>query len=139
MTRMRSEVGLGPRRGRVAALPACRKPRRQGRRLQEEAAVACTLRRPGLCRSFQVMTIESTDRYMSAFTKVAGRAPARLLALAVLSTLATATNAIAPAAAQQEQAKQTTPPQTPNEDLRLATELGFEYRLSPQWRLKFGS
>ncbi len=74
---------------------------------------------------------------MSAFTKVAGRAPARLLALAVLSTLATI--AIAPAAAQQKQAKQPTPPQTPNDDLRLATELGFEYRLSPQWRLRFDS
>jgi Protein of unknown function (DUF2490) len=76
---------------------------------------------------------------MSAFTKVAGRAPARLLALAVLSTLAAATIAIAPAAAQQKQTKQPTPPQTPNDDLRLATELGFEYRLSPQWRLRFDS
>src|SRR5260370_40586419 len=112
MTRMKSEGGLGPLRGRVAALPACRKPRRQGRRLQEEAAVACTLRRPGLCRSFQAMTIESTDRYMSAFTKVAGRAPARLLALAGLLTLAKATIAIAPAAAHQKRAKYPSPPPT---------------------------
>jgi Protein of unknown function (DUF2490) len=88
------------------------------------------------------MTIESTDGYMSAFAKVAGWAPARLLALAVLSTLAAATLAIAPATAQQKQAKeakQPTPPQTPNDDLRLATELGFEYRLSPQWRLRLDS
>jgi hypothetical protein len=76
---------------------------------------------------------------MSAFTKVAGRAPARLLALAVLSTLPAATIAIAPATAQQKQAKQPAPPQTPNDDLRLATELGFEYRLSPQWRLRLDS
>jgi hypothetical protein len=76
---------------------------------------------------------------MSAFTKVAGRAPARLLALVVVPTLAAATIAIAPTAAQQKQAKQPALPQTPNDDLRLATELGFEYRLSPQWRLRFDS
>jgi hypothetical protein len=76
---------------------------------------------------------------MSAFTMVAGRAPARLLALAVLSTLAAQTITIAPAMAQQKEAKQPTPPQTPNDDLRLATELGFEYRLSPEWRLRLDS
>ncbi|HSS86657.1 MAG TPA: DUF2490 domain-containing protein [Reyranella sp.] len=76
---------------------------------------------------------------MSAFTKETGRVQARLLALAVLSTLAAATMPVASAAAQQKQAKQPTPPQTPNDDLRLATELGFEYRLSPQWRLRFDS
>jgi hypothetical protein len=79
---------------------------------------------------------------MSAFTMVAGRAAARLLALAVLSTLAAQTITIAPATAQQKeakQAKQPTPPQTPNDDLRLATELGFEYRLSPEWRLRLDS
>ncbi|HEV3491569.1 MAG TPA: DUF2490 domain-containing protein [Reyranella sp.] len=106
---------------------------------KHEAAVASALRRPKRRRSFLIVTIESTDRYMSAFTKVAGRAPARLLALAVLSTLPAATIAIAPATAQQKQAKQPAPPQTPNDDLRLATELGFEYRLSPQWRLRFDS
>jgi Protein of unknown function (DUF2490) len=88
------------------------------------------------------MTIESTDRYMSAFTKVADWAPPRLLVSAVLSTLAAAMIAIAPAAAQQKQAKETkqpTPPQTPNDDLRLATELGFEYRVTPEWRLRLDS
>jgi len=45
---------------------------------------------------------------MSAFTMVAGRAPARLLALAVLSTLAAQTITIAPAMAQQKEAKQPT-------------------------------
>ena len=89
MTRRESEGGLSPLRGRVAALPAFGKPRRQIRSVQAgRAAIASALTRPELCRSFQIMTIESTDRYMSAFTKVAGRAPARLLALAVLSTLA---------------------------------------------------
>jgi Protein of unknown function (DUF2490) len=109
---------------------------------KQEDAIASALRRPEFCQSFQIVTFQSTDRYMSAFTKVAGRAPARLLALAVLSTLAAATIAIAPAAAQEKQpkqAKQPTPPQTPNDDLRLATELGFEYRLSPPWRLRLDS
>ena len=67
---------------------------------------------------------------------------ARLLALAVLSALAAATTSVASAAAQQKrakEAKQPTPPQTPNDDLRLATELGFEYRLSPEWRLRLDS
>ena len=102
---------------------------------KQEAAIASALTRPDGCRSFRIVMIESTDRYMSAFTMVAGRAPARLLALAVLSTLAAQTITIAPATAQQKeakQAKQPTPPQTPNDDLRLATELGFEYRLSPE-------
>ena len=40
------------------------------------------------------------------------------------------------AAAQQKQAKQPVQPQTPNDDLRLATELGFEYAVAPQWRLR---
>jgi hypothetical protein len=79
---------------------------------------------------------------MSAFTKVADWVPPRLPASAVLSALAAATIAIAPAAAQQKEAKvtkQPAPPQTPNDDLRLATELGFEYRLNPQWRLRLDS
>jgi hypothetical protein len=74
---------------------------------------------------------------MSALTKDTGRMRARLLALAVLSALGAATLSVAPAAAQQKEAKQPTPPQTPNDDLRLATELGFEYRVNPQWRLGF--
>ena len=61
-----------------------------------------------------------------------GRAPARLLVLVVLSTLAAATSAAAPAAAQRQQAQQG----IPNDDLRLSTQLGFEYRLTPQWRLR---
>jgi hypothetical protein len=76
---------------------------------------------------------------MSAFTAETGRAAARLLALAVLSTLAAATIAIESAAAQQKQANQPALPQTPNDDLRLATELGFEYRLSPHWLLRLDS
>jgi Protein of unknown function (DUF2490) len=76
---------------------------------------------------------------MSAFTAETGRAAARLLALAVLSTLAATTIAIESAAAQQKQANQPALPQTPNDDLRLATELGFEYRLSPHWLLRLDS
>ena len=106
---------------------------------KKEAAVALALRRPEFCRSFRIMTIKSTDCYMSAFTAETGRAAARLLALAVLSTLAAATIAIESAAAQQKQANQPALPQTPNDDLRLATELGFEYRLSPEWRLRLDS
>ena len=45
----------------------------------------------------------------------------------------------ASAAAQQKQAKQPVQPQTPNDDLRFATELGVEYGLSPQWRLRLDS
>ena len=78
---------------------------------------------------------------MSAFTRETGRV-ARLLALAVLSALAAATTSVASAAAQQKrakEAKQPTPPQTPNDDLRLATELGFEYRVTPEWRLRLDS
>src|SRR5882757_749886 len=46
---------------------------------------------------------------------------------------------VACAAAQQKQANQPALPQTPNDDLRLATELGFEYRLSPHWLLRLDS
>ncbi|MGZ5910561.1 MAG: DUF2490 domain-containing protein, partial [Reyranella sp.] len=106
---------------------------------KQEATIASALTRSDGCQSFRIMTIESTDRYMSAFTMVAGGVPARLLALALLATLPAQTIAIAPATAQQKQAKQPTPPQTPNDDLRLATELGFEYRLSPEWRLRLDS
>ena len=51
----------------------------------------------------------------------------RGLIVALVATIV----AVGPAAAQQQQA----PQQTPNDDLRLKTVLGFEYRLDPQWRL----
>ena len=50
---------------------------------------------------------------------------------ALIVVLAAMACSAASAAAQQKQAKQPVPPQTPNDDLRLATELGFEYRLNP--------
>jgi hypothetical protein len=55
---------------------------------------------------------------------------------ALVMTLAAMACPAASAAAQQRQARQPVQPQTPNDDLRLETELGFEYRLSPQWRLR---
>ena len=58
---------------------------------------------------------------------------------ALVVTLAAMACSAASAAAQQRQARQPVPPQTPNDDLRLETELGFEYRLSPQWRLRLDS
>jgi hypothetical protein len=58
---------------------------------------------------------------------------------ALVMTLAAMACSAASAAAQQRQARQPVLPQTPNDDLRLETELGFEYRLSPQWRLRLDS
>jgi hypothetical protein len=45
----------------------------------------------------------------------------------------------ASAAAQQKQAKQPVQPQTPNDDLRLESELGFEYRLNRRWLARLDS
>ena len=56
----------------------------------------------------------------------------------VVAVVAMACSA-ASAAAQQKQANQPVPPQTPNDDLRFATEFGVEYGLSPQWRLRLDS
>ena len=50
----------------------------------------------------------------------------------VIGALAATIVAAGPAAAQRQQA----PQQTPNDDLRLKTSLGVEYRLDPQWRLR---
>jgi hypothetical protein len=58
---------------------------------------------------------------------------------ALVVALAAMACSIASAAAQQKQANQPALPQTPNDDLRLATEIGFEYRLSPQWLLRLDS
>jgi hypothetical protein len=59
---------------------------------------------------------------------------------ALIVALAAMTGSVASTAAQQKQAKQPPPPpQTPNDDLRLATELGFDYRLSARWRLRLDS
>ena len=58
---------------------------------------------------------------------------------ALVAAVAAMACSAASAAAQQKQAKQPVLPQTPNDDLRLETELGFEYRLSPQWLLRLDS
>jgi hypothetical protein len=58
---------------------------------------------------------------------------------ALVGALAAMACSVACAAAQQKQANQPGLPQTPNDDLRLATELGFEYRLSPHWLLRLDS
>ena len=63
----------------------------------------------------------------------------RGVAQLLVMTLAAMAYSAASAAAQQRQARQPVLPQTPNDDLRLETELGFEYRLSPQWRLRLDS
>lgn len=60
------------------------------------------------------------------------RESGRILVLALAATAFAASSA----AAQQQRAQQQATPQTPNDDLRLATELGFEYKLSPQWHLR---
>ena len=62
----------------------------------------------------------------------AGPMPARLPIVLLTATLAAGTVAAPPAAAQRQQAQQ----QTANDDIRLKTALGFEYRLDPRWRLK---
>jgi hypothetical protein len=58
---------------------------------------------------------------------------------ALVVALAAMACSVASAVAQQKQANQPALPQTPNDDLRLATEIGFEYRLSPQWLLRLDS
>jgi hypothetical protein len=55
---------------------------------------------------------------------------------ALILALAAAALGAVPAAAQRQQARQQAQQQT-NDDFRLSPELGFEYRLSPQWRLTF--
>lgn len=67
----------------------------------------------------------------------AGAMPARLPIALLAATLAAATVTAPPAAAQGQQAvRQQVPQQTPNDDIRLKSALGFEYRLDPRWRLR---
>ena len=66
---------------------------------------------------------------MHAFMGRNGRALILALALAVFGAV--------PAAAQRQQARQQVQQRQTNDDFRLSPELGFEYRLSPQWRLTF--
>jgi hypothetical protein len=66
---------------------------------------------------------------MHAFMGRNGRALILALALAAFGAV--------PAAAQRQQARQQAQRQQINDDFRLSPELGFEYRLSPQWRLTF--
>ena len=66
---------------------------------------------------------------MHAFMGRNGRALILALALAVFGAV--------PAAAQRQQARQQAQQRQTNDDFRLSPELGFEYRLSPQWRLTF--
>src|SRR5262245_13650418 len=57
----------------------------------------------------------------------------------LIQTFVVAAFAAAPAAAQHRQARSQAEQQqqSANDDVRLSTEVGFEYLLSPQWRLVY--
>jgi len=138
---MKSEGAAGPSPRRVAALPACRKPRRRGYGCSSmEEAAHCIRTEAKNYAVLQIMAMELQTVHVP-FTKVAGRAPTSSSGLGCSTTLPHSDGiAIAPAAANRKRADETAKNSRPATNANgtifgSRPELRFDTGSARKWRL----